>query len=111
MTRRTAENRKAEIVAATLRLADELGPDRLTTQAIADAVGLTQPAIFRHFPTKQVLWQGVAKAMDDTMTKAWQAALACNSAPQDRLVALIQIQLRHIEENPAICSTVSGEGS
>ncbi|MEP0321917.1 TetR/AcrR family transcriptional regulator [Bauldia litoralis] len=102
MTRRTAETRKAEIVATTLRLADELGPDRLTTQAIADAVGLTQPAIFRHFPTKQILWQGVAKAIDETMTEAWQAALAGNPAPQDRLVALIRIQLRHIEENPAI---------
>ncbi len=102
MPRRTAENRKAEIVATTLRLADELGPDRLTTQAIADAVGLTQPAIFRHFPTKQILWQGVAKAIDETMTEAWQAALAGNPAPQDRLVALIRIQLRHIEENPAI---------
>ena len=102
MIRRTAENRKAEIVAVTLRLADELGPDRLTTQAIADAVGFTQPAIFRHFPTKQALWQGVAELIDETMTEAWQAVLSGNPAPQDRLVALIQIQLRHIEENPAI---------
>ena len=44
-TRKPADERKAEIVAAMLRLADELGPDRLTTQTVADAVGLTQPAI------------------------------------------------------------------
>lgn len=102
MTRRTAENRKAEIVATTLRLADELGPDRLTTQAVANAVGLTQPAIFRHFPTKKALWQAVGEAIDDTMTEAWQTALACNPTPEDRLVALIQTQLRQIEKKPAI---------
>lgn len=102
MARKTARNRKAEIVDTTLRLADELGPDRLTTQAVADAVGLTQPAIFRHFPTKQALWQAVAEMIDETMTEAWQAALACNSGPQDRLVALIRTQLRQIEGNPAI---------
>lgn len=94
--------RKTEIVAATLRLADELGPDRLTTQAIADAVGLTQPAIFRHFPSKQALWQAVAEAIDVTMTKGWEGALAERSSPRDRLVALILAQLSLIERNPAI---------
>lgn len=102
MARKTATNRKAEIIAATLRLADELGPDRLTTQAVADAVGLTQPAIFRHFPTKQALWQAVAETIDATMTEAWQTALASSCAPLDRLALLIQVQLRQIESNPAI---------
>ncbi|MEZ5794502.1 TetR/AcrR family transcriptional regulator [Albidovulum sp.] len=102
MARKTAATRKAEIVATTLRLADELGPDRLTTQAVANAVGLTQPAVFRHFPTKQALWLGVAEAIDATMTDAWQAALASRSAPLDRVDLLIRTQLRQIEGNPAI---------
>ena len=37
-TRKSGDTRKAEIVAAMLRLADELGPDRLTTDAVAKAV-------------------------------------------------------------------------
>lgn len=102
MARKTAKTRKVEIVATTLRLADELGPDRLTTQAVADAVGLTQPGVFRHFPTKQALWQAVAEAIDAKMTDAWQAALASSSAPLDRLAHLIRTQLRQIEGNPAI---------
>lgn len=102
MPRKSAPSRKAEIVAVTLRLADELGPDRLTTQAIADAVGLTQPAIFRHFPTKQALWQAVGEAIDARMTESWTAALADNAAPRDRLAALILAQLGHIERTPAI---------
>ncbi len=102
MARKTGPTRKAEIVATTLRLADELGPDRLTTQAVADAVGLTQPGVFRHFPTKQGLWLAVAEAIDATMTEAWQAALASSSAPLDRLAMLIRTQLAQIKGNPAI---------
>ncbi len=101
-TRKTADTRKAEIVAAMLRLADELGPDRLTTVAVAKSVGLKQPSIFRHFPTKQDLWLAVAAHIAGAMTKAWDAALATNAAPQARVTALIRVQLRQIAANPAI---------
>ena len=103
-TRKPADERKAEIVAAMLRLADELGPDRLTTQTVADAVGLTQPAIFRHFPTKQDLWHAVAEAISDQLNRAWADALASSSDPHSRIEALVLVQLRQIDAIPAIPS-------
>lgn len=102
VTRKSAECRKAEIVAAVLRLADELGPDRLTTHAVAKAVGLTQPGIFRHFPTKQDLWLAVAGHIAGKLTQAWEDVLATESTPQDRVSALLRVQLSQIAENPAI---------
>jgi len=102
MARKTADDRKAEIVATALRLADELGPDRMTIQAVADAVGLTQPAIFRHFPTKQTLWKAVAEAITERMTTAWEGVLAKKSDPDQQLVALVLVQFHQIEANPAI---------
>ena len=45
--RKTADDRKAELVEVTLRLADKVGPDRLSTEAIADAVGVDQPRASR----------------------------------------------------------------
>ncbi len=100
--RKSADSRKAEIVAAMLRLADELGPDRLTTDAVAKAVGLTQPGIFRHFATKQDLWLAVAAQIARIMTEGWEQVLATDALPKDRVVALIQAQLRLIAAYPAI---------
>jgi AcrR family transcriptional regulator len=57
-----------------LRLADKLGPERLTTDAIANAVGLTQPGIFRHFPKKQDLWEAVAARVGAMMEANWTKA-------------------------------------
>lgn len=102
MARKSAEDRKAEILATALRLADELGPDRLTTNAVAQAVGLTQPGIFRHFPTKQVLWQALAADISARLKAAWDEALASSATPEGRIAALVRAQLNLIEANPAI---------
>ncbi|MEJ2019266.1 MAG: helix-turn-helix domain containing protein, partial [Maritimibacter sp.] len=51
-SRKSASDRKAEIVETAIRLSADVGPNRVTTQHLADAVGVTQPAIFRHFATK-----------------------------------------------------------
>jgi AcrR family transcriptional regulator len=100
--RKSADNRKSEIVATALRLADELGPDRLTTLAVAKAVGVTQPGIFRHFPTKQDLWLAVAAQIAETMAAAWDDVLTTNQLPSEQLTALITVQLRQIAAHPAI---------
>lgn len=100
--RKPAEDRKAEIVGALLRLADRIGPDRLTTNDIAREIGITQAAIFRHFPTKAELWLAVAEVVALRLEAAWLQALADAATPQDRLRALIATQLRQIETCPAL---------
>lgn len=100
--RKPAEDRKADIVAATLMLADRIGPDRLTTNDVAREVGVTQAAIFRHFPTKAELWAAVGEALSQRLTTAWDEALAAQSAPRARLRALIGTQLQQIEACPAL---------
>lgn len=101
-SRKSADTRKAEIVNAALRLADKLGPDRLTTEAIADAVGLTQPGIFRHFPKKQDLWEAVAARVGSMMETRWAKVAGDCQSPREGIRALIGAQLRLIQATPAI---------
>lgn len=100
--RKSADARKAEIIDAALRIADRLGPERLTTEAVAAAVGLTQPGIFRHFPKKQDLWEAVAAHVGATMEALWTKAHSPEATPLDQIRALIAAQLRLIESTPAI---------
>ena len=102
--RQSAEERKAQIVAEVLRLADEIGPDRLSTTEVARAIGLSQPAIFRHFPTKSALWLAVAEDIADRLQNYWAAAEAGATGPHARLKALISAQLTAIAETPALPS-------
>lgn len=101
--RKTADERKAEVIAAALKLADEIGPDRVTTDTIAGAVGLTQPGLFRHFPKKQDIWVSVADFIGQQMQKRWAATeRRRDDPPEERLRRLILGQLRLIQTFPAI---------
>ncbi|MBT8077642.1 MAG: TetR family transcriptional regulator [Gammaproteobacteria bacterium] len=103
--RKSADERKAEVVAAALKLADEIGPDRVTTDTLAGAVGLTQPGLFRHFPKKQDIWESVAGHIGQQMQKRWAAIeRRRDDAPEERLRRLIVGQLRLIQTFPAIPS-------
>ncbi len=98
--RKTAHDRKAEIVATAVRLAGEYGPDRVTTQALADAIGISQPAIFRHFPAKSDIWLAVGKSI------ARPVSTEDMDPAGDDPLAFLQLQvtrhLRQIARNPAI---------
>lgn len=100
--RKSAEERKSEIVEATLRLADKVGPDRLATGQIAEDVGLTQAALFRHFPKKQNLWEAVATRIGEKFQQRWLAVDRSPADPVDRLRGLVRAQLKLIQSTPAI---------
>ncbi len=102
LRRKAAEDRKTEIIEVLLDLADRIGPDRLTTNDIAREVGITQAAIFRHFPSKAELWSEAGKVIADRLQDAWANALASHALPQGRLLALIAAQLQQIENCPAL---------
>lgn len=100
--RKSADLRKAQIVATILDLADRIGPDRVTTGAVAAEVGVTQAAIFRHFPTKSGMWVAVADHVAGLLTAAWAEALEGSKPPVERLKALVGAQLDQIAANPAM---------
>ncbi|MCB1368763.1 MAG: TetR/AcrR family transcriptional regulator [Rhodobacteraceae bacterium] len=100
--RKTAEARKAEIVETAIRLAAEVGPDRLTTQQLAHEIGITQPAIFKHFPTKAEIWQAVGERISTFLSAGAETAPDLPDPPEVRLVNLVRRHLTFIRSNPAI---------
>ena len=67
----TAE-RRAQIVDATLSLLATTPVARITTRQIAEQVGISQPALFRHFESREALLSAVV----DRARTALQAAAA-----------------------------------
>lgn len=104
LRRKSAEDRKTEIVTAVLDLADRVGPDRMTARKVAEAVGLSQPGIFRHFARKSALWLAVADQIGVRLSQGWAEAIAANDRPEARVKALILSQLGQIEATPALPS-------
>ena len=89
-------------MATVLDLADGIGPDRVTTGAVASQIRVTQAALFRHFPTKAALWQAVAEHVAEGLETAWEEALRLGDTPIVRLRALISAQFGQIAAIPAL---------
>ncbi|MER2604994.1 MAG: TetR/AcrR family transcriptional regulator [Siculibacillus sp.] len=104
--RKPADLRRSEIIEAVLRLAVEVGPDRLGTAAVAAAVGISQPAIFRHFPTREALWVAVAEHVAARMRAAWAAVETGPTSPDDGPRRIVEAQARLVTDEPAILAIV-----
>jgi TetR/AcrR family transcriptional regulator len=54
-----AIDRRAQLLDVALNFFSQRGFERTTTKEIAAAAGVTEAIVFRHFPTKQALYQAV----------------------------------------------------
>jgi len=97
-----AEQRKLEIEEVALRLAFEQGPAHVTTGMIAAELGLTQPAIYKHFPCKSDIWTEISKRLSHRITQNISHALKTECAPNICIRKLIIGHLELIEECPAL---------
>ncbi|MDX3573522.1 TetR/AcrR family transcriptional regulator [Streptomyces sp. ID05-47C] len=76
-----SEERRAEIVRATLEVIAERGYRGASLAAVAERVGLTQQGLLHHFPTKDALLVTVLKERDqwDAMpNNRWRIDLLCS---------------------------------
>ncbi len=100
--RKNAEERRREVLDVTLRLASQIGPDRITTGAIAKAVGVSQAAIFRHFPRKDDIWAALVDWIRNQLTGCWLQTDVLESSPEKRLRGVVRSQLQLIYDNPGL---------
>ncbi len=97
----TAE-RQEQIVEATLRLLARTPVDALTTRELAAELGLTQPALFRHFPSREALLLAVvARARGELEGIASEVLERGGPAPA-QLRALGAALLEHVERRPGL---------
>ncbi|WP_334666572.1 helix-turn-helix domain-containing protein, partial [Streptomyces cyaneofuscatus] len=64
MARARSEERRAEIMRATLEVIAERGYRGATLGAVAERVGLTQQGLLHYFPTKEALLVAVLEDRD-----------------------------------------------
>ena len=100
-TRLSAGERQLEIIRAVLALAAHGSPDAITTQAIAQHMGLTQGAVFRHFPTREAIWLAVVDWVEQNLGDALAAAVAEARDPVEGLGRLFEAHVAFIAAHPS----------
>lgn len=104
-----AEERRAATVDAVIALAAHHDPGEISTTAIAQHMGLTQGALFRHFATKDAILEAVMARVSEQLLARLDAA--GQEAP-DHAAALRAMFLAHtgfVAEHPGVPRLLFGE--
>ncbi|HQT01400.1 MAG: TetR family transcriptional regulator [Hydrogenophilales bacterium 16-64-46] len=104
-----ADERREEIIRVTLDLAAKQGVDDVTTQDMAQAMGLTQGAVFRHFPSKDAIWLAVMQWVRDRLMSVMDKAAQQGRDPLDALQRMFFAHIDFIAGHPAIPRVLMSE--
>jgi AcrR family transcriptional regulator len=100
--RMSSEERQGEIIRVAVELAADKGVDSVTTQDMADAMHLTQGAIFRHFATKDDIWFAVIVWVRERLMKVLDKAAAGATDPLNAIERMFFAHITFISKHPAI---------
>lgn len=105
----STEQRQSATVEAVVHLCAEQDPSTLTTARIADEVGLSQGALFKHFPSKNNLWESVAGWVSEQLTQRVFSAADQQEQADQALEAMFLAHISFIARHPGIPRLMLGE--
>lgn len=98
--------RREQIARAALALLAELPLERLTTREIAAAVGVSQPALFRHFASREeILLAGVELArgeLEGQVVRLFAPGDGAPKPPLDQCADLARTLIRYVQQYPGV---------
>lgn len=89
--------------------AAEQNPSDITTTAIAQRMGLTQGALFRHFPTKDAILQAVMSWVSERLLARVDKAAEGATSPALALEAMFMAHIEFVSEHPGVPRMLFGE--
>jgi len=104
-----ADERRAVIVEAVIGLAAEQNPHGITTAAIASRMGLTQGALFRHFPNKAAVLEAVMTWTAEHLLARLDKPLQGETSSLDGLRAMFMAHVEFVAEHPGVPRLLFGE--
>ena len=63
----TKTSRREQILAALAKKLEDSPGERITTAILAKAVGVSEAALYRHFPSKTKMFEGLIEFIEETV--------------------------------------------
>jgi len=104
-----AEERRNLTVETVIELAAEQNPSDITTAAIARRMGLSQGALFRHFPNKDAILQAVMEWVSERLLARVEEAATTAPSPAAALEAVFLTHVEFVARHPGVPRMLFGE--
>ena len=101
-SKQPTEVRQTSLVEAALKLAAQRSPADITTGDLAQVVGLTQGAVFRHFANKEAIWLAALDWTTDTLMTRLNVAASAALTPLGALRAVFMAHVDFVVAHPGV---------
>ena len=101
-------DRKQQILMALTEMLEEAPDSRVTTARIAAAVGVSEAALYRHFPSKRTMYAALLEFAEDTLFGLIGRIPGQQPGALDQCHRLLCIYLEFCEKNPGITRLLTG---
>ena len=102
-------SRKQAILEALANELEQHPGDRITTAALARAVGVSEAALYRHFPSKARMFEGLIGFAEETVFARINQILSDEKGTQARVAKVLYLLLGFADRNPGITRVLLGD--
>ncbi|MAT92519.1 MAG: nucleoid occlusion factor SlmA [Halioglobus sp.] len=101
--------RRQQILEALAQMLEAKPGDRITTAGLAKQVGVSEAALYRHFPSKSKMFEGLIEFIEDTLFSRINLIINEEPTAQRRCEKMLLLLLAFAERNPGITRILTGD--
>ncbi len=102
-------SRKEQILQALAHMLENAPGERITTSALAKEVGVSEAALYRHFPSKAKMFEGLIEFIEEALFTRISMILADEPVALNRCNRILTLLLGFCERNPGLTRILTGD--
>ncbi|MFT4807615.1 MAG: TetR/AcrR family transcriptional regulator [Paraglaciecola sp.] len=102
-------NRRAQILQALASMLQTNPGKRITTAKLAAHVGVSEAALYRHFPSKARMFEGLIEFIEETLFSRINKIINEEKDTATRCQLILHLILGFAEKNPGITRILNGD--
>jgi len=101
--------RRIQILQAIAAMLEEGQPERVTTAALAERIGVSEAALYRHFASKAQMYEGLLEFIEDSLFGLINRIEAGPESPNEKARSVLRVLLGFSDKNPGMTRVLIGE--
>jgi len=102
-------NRKQDILESLAVMLESSPGSKITTAALAKQVGVSEAALYRHFPSKAKMFDALLDFTEEALFSRIPAILSGDYNGVEKCRIILEMTLQFAEINPGICRILTGD--
>jgi len=108
MSAQNKQSRQQDILQTLVQMLESNPGERITTAALAKQVGVSEAALYRHFPSKAKMFEALINFAEDTLFTRVSRILQEQDTALARCEQILALIIAFADRNPGLCLVMTG---